>query len=94
MNEYGLFRVSDGEYVSGASEADVYAALGLAYVPPELREHRGEIEAAANGTLPCLIERSDLRGDLQSHTTATDGKADISRPWLRRPERPVWSIWR
>ena len=77
LNEYGLFRVADGEYVAGASEADVYAALGLAYVPPELREHRGEIEAAANGSLPCLIERSDLRGDLHSHTTATDGKADV-----------------
>ena len=77
LNEYGLFRVADGEYVAGATESDVYEALGLAYVPPELREHRGEIEAAAMRNLPHLVERSDLRGDLHSHTTATDGKADI-----------------
>ena len=55
----------------------MYHALGLAYVPPELREHRGEIEAASSGSLPRLIQRSDLRGDLHSHTTATDGKADV-----------------
>ena len=77
LNEYGLFRVADGEYVAGAAESDVYEALGLAYVPPELREHRGEIAAAATRSLPHLIERSDLRGDLHSHTTATDGKADV-----------------
>ena len=77
LNEYGLFRVADGEYVAGAAESDVYEALGLAYVPPELREHRGEIAAAATRSLPHLVERSDLRGDLHSHTTATDGKADV-----------------
>jgi DNA polymerase (family 10) len=77
LNAYGLFRVADGEYVAGAAESDVYEALGLAYVPPELREHRGEIAAAATRNLPHLVERSDLRGDLHSHTTATDGKADV-----------------
>ncbi len=77
LNEYGLFQASDGAYVAGATEAEVYHALGLAYVPPELREHRGEIEAASTGSLPRLIERADLRGDLHCHTTATDGKADV-----------------
>ncbi|MDE0829487.1 MAG: DNA polymerase/3'-5' exonuclease PolX [Vicinamibacterales bacterium] len=77
LNEYGLFRVADGEYVAGAAESDVYEARGLAYVPPELREHRGEIAAAATRSLPHLVERSDLRGDLHSHTTATDGKTDV-----------------
>jgi DNA polymerase (family 10) len=77
LNEYGLFRVPDGEYVAGAAESDVYEALGLAYIPPALREHRGEIVAAATRSLPHLVERSDLRGDLHSHTTATDGKADV-----------------
>ena len=77
LNEYGLFRVADGHRVAGASEPEVYAALGLAYVPPELRENRGEVRAAGDGTLPRLIERTDLKGDLHSHTTATDGKADV-----------------
>ena len=77
LNEYGLFRLADGQRVAGASETEIYAALGLAYVPPELREHRGEIRAAAEGDLPDLIERADLKGDLHSHTTATDGKADV-----------------
>ena len=77
LNEYGLFRVTDDHRVAGTSETDIYEALGLAYVPPELREHRGEIRAAADGDLPRLIERTDLRGDLHSHTTATDGKADV-----------------
>ena len=77
LNEYGLFRVADDHRVAGGSEAEIYAALGLAYVPPELRENRGEIRAAADGDLPRLIERTDLRGDLHCHTTATDGKADV-----------------
>ena len=77
LNEYGLFRVTDDHRVAGTSETDIYEALGLAYIPPELREHRGEIPAAADGDLPRLIERTDLRGDLHSHTTATDGKADV-----------------
>ena len=76
LNEYGLFRVADDHRVAGAFEAEIYATLGLAYVPPELRENRGEIRAAAAGDLPRLIERTDLRGDLHSHTTATDGTAD------------------
>ena len=77
LNEYGLFRVADDHRVAGGSEAEIYTALGLAYVPPELRENRGEIRAAAAVDLPRLIERTDLRGDLHSHTTATDGTADV-----------------
>ena len=77
LNEYGLFRVTDNHRVAGTSETEIYEALGLTYVPPELREHRGEILAAAHGDLPTLIERTDLRGDLHSHSTATDGKADV-----------------
>ena len=77
LNEYGLFRVSDDIRVASETEAEIYEELGLAFVPPELRENRGEIEAAAAGALPRLIERAAIRGDLHSHTTATDGHADI-----------------
>jgi DNA polymerase (family 10) len=77
LNEYGLFRVADEGRVAGEREEDIYAALGLDFVPPELREMRGEIDAAAAHALPRLIERADLRGDLHMHTTETDGKDDI-----------------
>jgi DNA polymerase (family 10) len=77
LNEYGLFHTLDGERVAGATETEIYAALGLAFVPPELRENRGEIAAAEQGALPALVTRDDIRGDLHCHTTATDGQADI-----------------
>jgi DNA polymerase (family 10) len=77
LNEYGLFRVSDDQRVAGEREADIYSALGLDFVPPELREMRGEIEAASARALPQLIELADVRGDLHMHTTETDGKDDI-----------------
>jgi len=76
LNEYGLFRVDDGVKVAGETEEGIYEALGLAFVPPELRENRGEIAAAETRTLPRLIQWQDLRGDLHMHTTATDGRAD------------------
>lgn len=76
LNEYGLFD-KDGRALAGSTEAGIYKALGLAFVPPELREHRGEIEAAEAGRLPALVERADLKGDLHSHTTASDGRASI-----------------
>ena len=76
LNEYGLYRISDGTAVAGDSEAGVYEALDLAFVPPELRENRGEIDAAERRSLPRLIERQDVLGDLHMHTTATDGRAD------------------
>ena len=77
LNEYGLFRTGSDVCIAQTTEEEVYEALGLAWVPPELREDCGEIEAAAAGVLPHLIERGDLRGDLHSHTTETDGKDDI-----------------
>jgi DNA polymerase (family X) len=76
LNEYGLYRVSDDERVTGETEEGIYEALGLAFVPPELRENRGEIGAAEARTLPRLIQLADMRGDLHMHTTATDGRAD------------------
>ena len=77
LNEYGLSRVEDGVAIAGETEEEIYAALGLSFIPPELRENRGEIEAAERGALPALISRADLKGDLHCHTTATDGKDDI-----------------
>jgi DNA polymerase (family X) len=82
LNEYGLFRIEGDERVASQTEEEIYAALGLAYVPPELREARGELDAAAASTLPRLIERADLRGDLHTHSTETDGRdsvADMAR---------------
>lgn len=76
LNEYGLYRSDDGVLVAGETEEGIYEALGLAFVPPELRENRGEMAAAETGTLPSLIQLQDLRGDLHMHTTATDGRAD------------------
>ncbi len=75
LNEYGVFRGS--EKVAGRDEADVYAAVGLPPIAPELREDRGEIEAARLGRLPVLIELADLRGDLHVHTRDSDGVDDL-----------------
>jgi DNA polymerase (family X) len=77
LNEYGLFRLADDAKVAGLTEESIYAALGLDCPAPELRENRGEIEAARSHALPRLIERADLRGDLHMHTTETDGKDDV-----------------
>jgi DNA polymerase (family 10) len=82
ISEYGVFRVEangegEGERIAGREEADVYAAVGLAWVPPELREDRGEIEAASAGRLPALIRLEDLRGDLHMHSTWSDGRNTI-----------------
>jgi DNA polymerase (family X) len=77
LNEYGLFRVEDNGRIAGETEEGIYAALGMAWVEPELREHRGEIEAAIAGTLPRLLTTADLRGDLHMHTTVTDGRDDL-----------------
>lgn len=77
LNEYGLFRLSDDARVAGSTETEIYEALDLPCIPAELRENRGEIAAADDGELPHLIERQDIKGDLHSHTNATDGRADI-----------------
>jgi DNA polymerase (family 10) len=71
INEYGVYR--DGARIAGKDEASVFASVDLPYIPPELRENRGEMEAARTGRLPRLIELADLRGDLHCHTKATDG---------------------
>ena len=77
LNEYALATLKDERRVAGASEEEVYAKLKLDFIPPELRENCGEIEAAAEHRLPKLIELSDLRGDLQMHTPASDGRHSI-----------------
>ncbi|MBI3947389.1 MAG: DNA polymerase/3'-5' exonuclease PolX [Armatimonadetes bacterium] len=73
VNEYGVFRASDDRRVAGETEESVYRALGLEWIPPELREDRGEIEAARDRRLPRLVEARDLRGDLHLHTDWSDG---------------------
>jgi DNA polymerase (family X) len=75
LSEYGLFK--DDERIAGETEEGVYRALGLSWMAPELREDRGEIEAAMSGALPALVERNDLRGDLHVHTDATDGQDSL-----------------
>ena len=77
LNEYGLFRVEDDHRIAGDTETGIYEALGLAAVEPELRENRGEVDAAERRALPRLLTLADLRGDLHMHTTATDGRDSI-----------------
>lgn len=77
LSEYGLFRGS--RRLAGETEEGVYRTLGLSFIAPELREDRGEIEAAARDALPTLIERSDLKGDLHVHTHASDGVDTLER---------------
>jgi DNA polymerase (family 10) len=77
LSEYGLFRAEDDSRVAGATEEEVYGALGLDWIPPELRENQGEIELAEAHALPKLVEQSNIRGDLHMHTTATDGRATL-----------------
>lgn len=72
INEYGVFKGEQS--VAGATEESVYASVGLPWIPPELRENRGEFDAARAGRLPTLVEVSDLKGDLHAHTKATDGQ--------------------
>jgi DNA polymerase (family 10) len=75
LNEYGLYR--GAELIASNEEDEVYRGLGLSWIPPELREDRGEADAARDGCLPKLIELADLRGDLHSHSMWTDGRASI-----------------
>jgi DNA polymerase (family 10) len=77
LSEYGLFRAEDDSRVAGETEEEIYKTLGLAWIPPELRENTGEIEAAAEGRIPELIELHDIRGDIHMHTTETDGRASL-----------------
>jgi DNA polymerase (family 10) len=82
LNEYGLFQGAPddrGLAVAGATEEEVYSALGLAWVPPELREDRGEVDAAAEGRLPQLLEQSEICCDLHMHTNASDGRLTLEQ---------------
>ena len=79
VSEYGILDDETGETLRCATEEEVYERLGYAWIPPELREGRGELEAAAKGKLPKLIELSDLRGDLHCHTTLSDGRQTLER---------------
>ena len=79
LNEYGVPRLDDGgPPLAGGTEEEVYQAVGLPWIPPELREGRGEIDLAEQGRLPTLISLADIRGDLHMHTTATDGEATLA----------------
>ena len=77
LSEYALARIEDGAFIAGATEEEIYAALGMAWIAPELRENNGELEAAEKNALPFLIEQRDIRGDVHMHTIATDGKNTI-----------------
>ncbi|MGB5099488.1 MAG: DNA polymerase/3'-5' exonuclease PolX [Methanothrix sp.] len=77
LSEYSLTRLADSRDLFFDREEEVYAALGLPYIPPEMREDRGEIEAALRGTLPRLLEQKDMRGDLHVHSDWSDGRASI-----------------
>lgn len=77
LNEYALTTLKGGRTVACKTEEEIYAKLKLAYIEPELRENTGEIDAAGNGTLPTLLQLADIRGDLQMHTTASDGRNSI-----------------
>lgn len=77
LNEYGLFTLEGQRRVAGETEQGVYEALGLDWIPPELRENQGEIEAAERRALPPLVEERDIRGDLHMHTRESDGRATL-----------------
>jgi len=81
INEYGVFRLGKGndELIAGRTEEEVYAAIDLPWIPPELREARREFEWSRERKLPVLLELADLQGDLHMHTTATDGKASLEQ---------------
>ena len=87
VSEYGILDDATGETLRCATEEEVYAALGLPWIPPELREGRGELEAAAAGSLPELIELGDIRGELHSHTTTSDGTQTAEEMAVEARER-------
>src|SRR6266481_1729617 len=87
LNEYGLARVEDNQHVAGKTEEEIYNKLGLRFIPPELRENNGEIEAAEEGKLPELITEADLQGDVHMHTVETDGKCTIEEMALAARDR-------
>ena len=87
VSEYSITVVETGEELTYADEAEVYARLGYEFIPPELRENAGELEAARNGKLPKLVELGDIKGDLHSHTTYSDGREPLEQMALAARER-------
>ncbi|GGV80033.1 DNA polymerase/3'-5' exonuclease PolX [Streptomyces griseoloalbus] len=87
LSEYGLFDAESGEKIVSETEEEVYARLGLPWIPPTLREDRGEIEAGLGGDLPELLQEADLRGDLHTHTDLTDGLAPLENMVAAAAER-------
>jgi DNA polymerase (family X) len=87
LNEYGLVRMEDEERVAGKTEEEIYKKLGLAWIPPELRENNGEIDAAEQGKLPQLITVEDIQGDVHMHTVETDGKCTIEEMAMAARDR-------
>jgi DNA polymerase (family 10) len=87
LSEYGLFDVESGEKIVSETEEEVYARLGLPWIPPTLREDRGEIEAGLRGELPDLVTEGDIRGDLHTHTDLTDGLAPLEEMIAAAAER-------
>jgi DNA polymerase (family 10) len=87
LSEYGLFDTETGKKIVSETEEDVYARLGLPWIPPTLREDRGEIEAGLRGELPDLIQEKDIRGDLHTHTDLTDGLAPLEEMVAAAAER-------
>lgn len=87
LNEYGLFTLEGERRVAGGTEEGIYEALGLAFIPPELRENQGEIDAAERRSLPVLIEPHELRGDLHMHTRESDGRATMEEMAAAARER-------
>ena len=77
LSEYGLARVEDGKNVVSKTEEEIYKKLDLEFIPPELRENQGELEAAAEGKLPALVTLADIQGDVHMHTVETDGRCTI-----------------
>ncbi|MBI2686672.1 MAG: DNA polymerase/3'-5' exonuclease PolX [Acidobacteria bacterium] len=77
LNEYGLFALEGNTLVASETEEEIYGKLGLAWIPPEMRENQGEIDAAERGTVPALLTMQDMRGDLHMHTRESDGRATL-----------------
>ena len=87
LSEYGLFDAKSGELIVARTEEEVYERLGLPWIPPTLREDRGEIEAASRGELPTLVQEKDIKGDLHTHTNLTDGLAPLEQMIVAARER-------
>lgn len=87
INEYGVFQEKESRKIAGQSEEEVYRILGLQYIPPELREDQGEIEAAKKGKLPALVKYEEIRGDLHAHSGWSDGTASIQEMAMAAKQR-------